>query len=145
MKKIVIFIITVVLILLVVIGVNIHSYQQDINRRAETNKVYEKFYNVEVLGSDVGSLINKIIDNNSKNNIKKDEKGKYIDDKNEKLVTLSIKFLELDEPISQEALEKQGIENFIKNFGAETFKCTKIQHYKNTKSVKSMYFEQIKK
>ena len=143
MKKIVIAIITIVFVLTVVIGINIYSYQQRLKTISKNNKTYESFYNVEVLGTDVASLINKIIDNNTKNNIKKDEKGKYIEDNNENLILLNIKFLEIDDVIPIESLEKQGVDRFIKNFGAATFKCTKIEYYENTKGVKSLYFEEI--
>jgi len=143
MKKIVIIIITIVLVLTVIIGFNIYSYQQRLKTIAKNNKTYESFYNVEVLGTDVASLINKIIDSNTKNNIKKDKNGKYVEDNNEKLILLNIKFLELDEVISIEAIEKQGVDQFIKNFGAITFKCTQIQYYPNTKGIKFMYFEEV--
>ena len=75
----------------------------------------------------------------------KDENGKYIDNGKEIAISVTIKFLELDKNISIEAIEKQGVDRFIKNFGAETFKCTEIEYYPNAKGVKSMHFEQVKK
>ena len=139
MKKIGILICTLVIVIVAVIGVNIYSYNERLNATEKNNKNYQSYYNVEVLGSDVGSLINKILDTNSKNNIQKDENGKEIS------ISVTIKFLELDKNISIEAIEKQGVDRFIKNFGAETFKCTEIEYYPNAKGVKSMHFEQVKK
>lgn len=139
MKKIGILICTLVIVIVAVIGVNIYSYNERLKATEKNNKNYQSYYNVEVLGSDVGSLINKILDTNSKNNIQKDENGKEIS------ISVTIKFLELDKNISIEAIEKQGVDRFIKNFGAETFKCTEIEYYPNAKSVKSMHFEQVKK
>lgn len=139
MKKIGILICTLVIVIVAVIGVNIYSYNERLKAAEKNNKNYQSYYNVEVLGSDVGSLINKILDTNSKNNIQKDEDGKEIS------ISVTIKFLELDKNISIEAIEKQGVDRFIKNFGAETFKCTEIEYYPNAKGVKSMHFEQVKK
>lgn len=139
MKKIGILICTLVIVIVAVIGVNIYSYNERLKATEKDNKNYQSYYNVEVLGSDVGSLINKILDTNSKNNIQKDENGKEIS------ISVTIKFLELDKNISIEAIEKQGVDRFIKNFGAETFKCTEIEYYPNAKGVKSMHFEQVKK
>ncbi len=139
MKKIGILICTLVIVIVAVIGVNIYSYNERLKAAEKNNKNYQSYYNVEVLGSDVGSLINKILDTNSKNNIQKDENGKEIS------ISVTIKFLELDKNISIEAIEKQGVDRFIKNFGAETFKCTEIEYYPNAKGVKSMHFEQVKK
>lgn len=145
MKKIGILICTLVIVIVAVIGVNIYSYNERLKAAEKNNKNYQSYYNVEVLGSDVGSLINKILDTNSKNNIQKDENGKYIDNGKEIAISVTIKFLELDKNISIEAIEKQGVDRFIKNFGAETFKCTEIEYYPNAKDVKSMHFEQVKK
>ena len=139
MKKIGILICTLVIVIVAVIGVNIYSYNERLKATEKNNKNYQSYYNVEVLGSDVGSLINKILDTNSKNNIQKDENGKEIS------ISVTIKFLELDKNISIEAIEKQGVDRFVKNFGAETFKCTEIEYYPNAKGVKSMHFEQVKK
>lgn len=139
MKKIGILICTLVIVIVAVIGVNIYSYNERLKAAEKNNKNYQSYYNVEVLGSDVGSLINKILDTNSKNNIQKDENEK------ENSISVTIKFLELDKNISIEAIEKQGVDRFIKNFGAETFKCTEIEYYPNAKGVKSMHFEQVKK
>ena len=76
MKKIGILICTLVIVIVAVIGVNIYSYNERLKATEKNNKNYQSYYNVEVLGSDVGSLINKILDTNSKNNIQKDENGK---------------------------------------------------------------------
>lgn len=92
MKKIGILICTLVIVIVAVIGVNIYSYNERLKAAEKNNKNYQSYYNVEVLGSDVGSLINKILDTNSKNNIQKDENGKYIDNGKEIAISVTIKF-----------------------------------------------------
>ena len=142
MKKIIILIISIVLVLVTIIGYNVYVYNNNNKKTMEKNKIYEQYYNIEVLGIDIASLINKVDDNNSKNNVEKDENGLFINNNNNS-ISIEVKFQELDEPISSEKIEKQGIAKFVQNFGAMTFKCTKIEHHSLTGLVKYMYFEQI--
>lgn len=143
MKKIVILIISIVIVLVTIIGYNIHIYNKTREQAIQQNKVYEQFYNVEVLGTDIASLINKIEDANKKNNVEKDEKGMYISN-NSNSINLEVKFMELEDPISFEKIEKQGINQFVQNFGAMSFKCTNIEYHQATGYIKYMYFEQTK-
>lgn len=142
MKKIIILIISIVLVVVTIISYNIYVYSNNNKKAMEKNKIYEQFYNVEVLGTDIASLINKVDDSNNKNNVEKDEKGLFINNNNNS-ISIEVNFLELDEPISSEKIEEQGITRFIQNFGAVEFKCTKIEYHKQTKYVKYMYFEQV--
>ena len=142
MKKNIFIITTIALIIVAILGYNFYQYKELKNIAEKNNKVYNSFYDQEVLGTDLATLINKAIDNNEKNNIEKDEKGNYID--NEKTsIKIDIKFLELEKVIPMESINKQDVIQFVQNFGAMKFKCTKIEYHKSTQNVKYMYFEQI--
>lgn len=142
MKKNIFIITTIALIIVAILGYNFYQYKALKNIAEKNNKVYNSFYDQEVLGTDLATLINKAIDNNEKNNIEKDEKGNYID--NEKTsIKIDIKFLELEKVIPMESINRQDVIQFVQNFGAMKFKCTKIEYHKNTQNVKYMYFEQI--
>ena len=54
-----------------------------------------------------------------------------------------IKFLELDKVITMERINNVGIEKFWSNYGALSFKCTKIEYHEKTHRVKYMYFEEV--
>lgn len=142
MKKIVIIIIAIVFIIIAIIGYKIYDNNYIIKQSNNINSYYENFYNVQVLGTDIASLINKIDDSNNKNNIEKDDDGNYIEN-NKNSIKLEIKFLELDNVITSEKVEAQGINQFVQNFGALSFKCTKIEYHNSTHQIKHMYFEQI--
>lgn len=142
MKKIVIYILLIVLTLVAIIGANVYNYNIKKNEAIRNNKQYESFYEVEILGTDLASLINKIEDINQKNNIEKDENGKYIDNK-ENSIKLEVKFLETEEIIQLEIIKKLGMIQFIKNFGTMSFKCTKIEYHQKTGKIKYMLFEQM--
>ena len=142
MKKTVILIRTIVLGLVVIISYNIYSYQRLQEQAKKENKLYEDFYNVEVLGTDIASLMNKIEDSNNRNGVEKNKKGLNLNNDTNS-INLEIKFLGLDDVINFENIEKQGINSFVKYFGAMKFKCTKIEYHQNTGNVKYMYFEQV--
>lgn len=142
MKKNVFIIIAIVVIIVAIIGYKFYNYKQQILQAEQNNKTYNSFYEQPVLGTDLATLINKAIDNNEKNAVEKDEKGIYLD--NEKnSISIEVKFLELDKVISMESINKQDVIQFVQNFGAMTFECTKIEYHERTQNVKYMYFEQI--
>lgn len=142
MKKIIILIIAIVLVAVTVISYNIYYYNKTHEEAQKINNDYESFYNVEILGTDLASLINKIDDSNAKNNVQKDENGKYIENDTNS-IKLEVKFSELNQNIKAETIQKEGINQFVQNFGAVKFKCTKIEYHEKTHKIKYMYFEQI--
>ncbi len=142
MKKNVILILTIFLVIIVVIGYGIYNRRASISKSSIENKAYESFYNQQVLGTDVISIINKAVDSNEKNSVGKDEKGNYIEN-NENSIKIDIKFKELDQIITMERINEVGMQQFWQNYGALNFKCTKIEYHKKTNNVRYLYFEQI--
>lgn len=142
MKKYVLIIITIVLIIVAIVTYKVYDYRVTQNNVSNNNKTYNSFYEKEVLGTDVATLINKAIDNNNKNSVEKSNDGYYINnDKNS--INIDIKFKDLDEPISMERIDELDSIRFVKNFGGFSFKCTKIEYHEKTGNVKYMYFEQV--
>ena len=129
-----------IIICIVVYGV----YQKNENTAqiGVDNKTYESYENKEVLGTDIISIINKATDSNKKNDIKIGEDGNYIDN-GKNSIRIEIKFLELDKVITMERINNVGIEKFWSNYGALSFKCTKIEYHEKTHRVKYMYFEEV--
>lgn len=142
MKKYVFIIISIVLVIVATIGYQFYRYKQQILQAEKNNKSYNSFYEQNVLGTDLATLINKAIDSNEKNAVKKDENGMYLNN-GKNSISIEIKFLELDKIIPMESINKQDVIQFVQNFGAMTFKCTKREYHEKTKNVKYMYFEQI--
>ena len=66
----------------------------------------------------------------------------YIDN-GKNSIRIEIKFLELDKVITMERINNVGIEKFWSNYGALSFKCTKIEYHEKTHRVKYMYFEEV--
>ena len=142
MKKIILCILAISFIIVSVVVYNIYQKNEKIAQSNADNKTYESFYNKEVLGTDIISIINKATDSNEKNEIEKDEDGNYLEN-DENSIKIDIKFTELDQVITMERINKIGIQQFWKNYGALNFKCTKIEYHQKTNKVKYMYFEEI--
>jgi type II secretory pathway component PulL len=142
MKRNIIFIVAIFLVVIAIITYSFYNIKRAEKESSQNNRAYQSFYNQEVLGTDVISIINKAIDSNEKNAVDKDEKGHYIDN-NKNSIIIEIKFKEQEQIIKMEAIEKSGEQKFLILFGATSFKCTKIEYHQNTNNVKYMYFEQI--
>lgn len=142
MKKIILFILTISLVITSILLYNIYQKNENIAKSGIDNKAYESFYNKEVLGTDIISIINKATDSNEKNVVKKDKDGNYIEN-DENSIKIEIKFKELDQVITMERINRIGIQQFWQNYGALNFKCTKIEYHSKTNRVKYMYFEEI--
>lgn len=142
MKKIIICILSVFLVIICIVGYSIYQKNENIAQIGADNKVYESYYKKEVLGTDIISLINKATDSNEKNDVEVDKDGNYIEnDKNS--IRVEIKFKKLEKVITMERINNIGIEKFWSNYGALSFKCTKIDYHEKTHKVKYMYFEEI--
>ena len=142
MKKIIICILSIFLIIICIVVYGVYQKNQNTAQIGVDNKTYESYENKEVLGSDIISIINKATDCNKKNDIKIGEDGNYIDN-GKNSIRIEIKFLELDKVITMERINNVGIEKFWSNYGALSFKCTKIEYHEKTHRVKYMYFEEI--
>lgn len=142
MKKIIICILSIFLIIICIVVYEVYQKNENTAQIGVDNKTYESYENKEVLGTDIISIINKATDSNKKNDIKIGEDGNYIDN-GKNSIRIEIKFLELDKVITMERINNVGIEKFWSNYGALSFKCTKIEYHEKTHRVKYMYFEEV--
>ena len=142
MKKNVIIIFILLMILSFIVSYGIFNYRK--NKLIEyNNKIkYEQFYNKEILGTDLLSIMNKVIDSNDKNLVDRDKKNNYINNNNNS-IKLDIKFKEIDKTISIEKIESLGMNQFLKNFRDFKFKCIKIEYHNETQNIKYLLFEEI--
>ena len=142
MKKIIICILSIFLIIICIVVYGVYQKNENTAQIGVDNKTYESYENKEVLGTDIISIINKATDSNKKNDIKIGEDGNYIDN-GKNSIRIEIKFLELHKVITMERINNVGIEKFWSNYGALSFKCTKIEYHEKTHRVKYMYFEEV--
>ena len=143
MKKILI--ILLILSIILVVGVySAYRYRTNVYQIQKQNREYEQYYNINVLGTELISIINKTIDLNTKNNITKDDKGYFVDNgENSIKINVEFKYKNDTKTISMEEIASTGAESFVKVYSTANFKCTKIEYHEKTHNVKNVTFEEV--
>lgn len=141
MKKLAIFFV-VGFIIIAIIAYMYLNYKKNYNEIQIKNATYEGYKDREIYGTDLVTVINKVVDDNKKNGVKKDDKGLYIDNGTNS-VKMDIKFTDDDSIHTIEEIYSGGTEVFLQYYNQIRFKCTKIEYHNKTRRVSYMYFEQI--
>ena len=134
MKKNLFYILIIFIIIIVIILINISDKNSQRNEIARFNMQFEQYLGQTIYGSDVLTIINKAIDSNEQNGIKRNEDNYYVED-DEFSVKVDVILLskndkdEIEEKtFPMERLEISGLSGFAENFNLTTFECTNIEH-----------------
>jgi len=136
---------TVLLIIFIIICI---TYIFLINLRAEkletqkSNMQYEYYLNKKILGTELATLISKVVDQNEKNNIQKDEKGYYINNE-ENSIKIDLQMTTIEKTYPMEEIYNNKITSFVENFNYISFKCTNIEYHIKTGKVSKLIFEEL--
>lgn len=141
MKKIIVMI-SIAIIAVVIICVNFYTYKIRYEDVLKENAEFDQYKNKEIYGIELGTLINKAVDKNSKNKVQKDDNGIYIGN-NENSIEIEIYIQDNQQTYKMESFYNAGTERFIQYYGNIKFKCSKIEYHKNTGIVKYLLFEQL--
>lgn len=141
MKKIIIFLIEIGIIVAIVSYMYV-NYRIMTNQVKQANAQYESMYEKEIYGTDLATLINKVVDDNTKNKIEKDDTGLYKDN-GKNSIRVDIHFLDDDSVHTLEEIYASKTSTFVQYYNQVKFKCTKIEYHEQTGRVRYLYFEQI--
>ncbi len=144
MKKRFIIILLFLIIILLVVVVNVNNMQAKNRQIKKYNEDYEFYNKSQLLGTELTSVINKAIDSNIKNNIKKDDDGNFKNN-NQSSIHIYVTFINNGETYTMENLEKRGLDKFNHAFGGIYFRCNKVTYHKLTGKIVSMSFESLQK
>lgn len=138
----------IILILLVVTAISVYAvytYRTQAIQAQKVNKEYKAYYNVNFLGTQLISIINKTMDYNQKNEIEKDKDNKYYIDNEKNSIKIYVQFIYKNETkiVFMEDIASSGSQSFVNRYSTAKFKCTKIDYHEKTKNVKSLTFEEI--
>lgn len=145
MKKTFVIILIFFLIIVAIISGILYNRRRSSVLSKDHNKPYETYYQQEIVGTTLISIINKAMDDNEKNGVDKPKESIYYEENETDSIKITVQFLEADKPIYMEDIAKQTSETFVSFFATANFKCTKIEYHEKTNYVKSLYFEQIQK
>ncbi|MCI8759864.1 MAG: hypothetical protein HFJ34_01855 [Clostridia bacterium] len=141
MKKLAIFFLVIIIIIVGISYVYL-NYKSNYYTAKRENEQFQSYAEQEIYGTELTSIINKAVDNNKKNEVQKDEKGKYINNDNNS-IHIEIKMLDNDKIYTMETLYGGGMDKFVQYYSDIKFKCIKIEYHKSTNRIKYMLFEQI--
>ena len=140
MKKIIAFI-TLVTITLILLAIKYYNFKDEYSKIKEINAQYESYYQKEIYGTDVATIVNRAVNDNENNNVKKDSNGFYIEN-NTNSIKVEVKITDNDTTYNMETLYNGGMPNFVKYYNNVQFECTKIEYHSETKKIKYILFEQ---
>lgn len=139
MKRIILLISTIILVAILLFSYKIIQYENNQTDVIKFNKPFLDFNRNNLYGTDITTVMNKAIDNNEKNKIKKDESGLYIPDE---IFSTKI-YIILEKEGSTYPMEnfyKVGIQKFTQYFGELNFECTKVNYHENGR-ISEMIFQ----
>ena len=139
-KKIAIFI-AIVISIIALITYNFINYKSTILKADDVNKEFLKFNGIELSAQDVISLFNKACNYNNKNNVKKDNKGYYIEN-DENSLKINLKLRLSKDLYPMEMILKNGFDNFLKYYSEAKFRCSDVKLHEGTQLVSYMLIEE---
>ena len=130
----------IIILSLVGIIINNNSINAEIQRY---NSTYEQYLGQELLGVNIATIMNKATEENKKNDVAKDEKGRYIDD-GENSIRIAVKMGEEEKIYPMESITAEnGIIFFVQHYSLIKFKCTGVYYHKKTGKVSEIIFEEV--
>ena len=141
MKNRILIILAIFILVLIIAAYAVYSYRANALEAQKINNQYKSYYNSQIIGTELLSIINKTEDINEENNIQKDQDGLYIEnDTNSIKIYISFKYEDDYRTIEMERIINNGTQNFIKVYSTASFKCTDISYHDKTNTVKSLTF-----
>lgn len=142
MKKTLTIVLTIFFIIVAILTVNIKAKQDDEKALKQFNQEYEVYLGKKVYGTEVTTIINKAIENNTTHNIQKDDKGMYIND-NKYCIKVELNMITVEKTYQMEQMYNAGLTEFVKNFNIIDFECSSIEYHKETGRVSKIVFTQL--
>lgn len=142
MKKTLLVLIIVFFIILVNISLFIHHRTVKNEQINNDNYEYEYYLNKKIYGTDVATIIDKAINTNEKNQIKKDKKNYYIENDSNS-IKIELKMKTIDKTYAMEEFYNHNMVEFVRHFNLTTFECTNIEYHKKTRRISKILFEEI--
>ena len=144
MKKKIFIILVVLMIILAIVTYWVYNYRKQMVESQEINNSYKTYENIQILGTELISIINRTIDINEKAGIEKDQDGLYIDN-GENSIKIYIEFIYDDETrtVDMEKIANGGTYSFIDVYSTASFQCTNISYHEKTNNVKSLTFTEL--
>lgn len=138
----VLMVLAIIFIIICIVCLNIIDLQSQKKQIQKENFEFEQYLNKQILGTDLATLISKVVDQNKRNDVQKDEKGYYINN-NINSIKIDLKMTTIDKTYPMEEIYNNKISNFVQNFNLIKFKCTSIEYHNSSGKVSKLLFEEL--
>lgn len=144
MKNKILLIVVICIILLAIAIYAVYQYRTSALEAQKLNQEYQSYYQVQMLGTELLSIINRTEDINETFGIQKNEDGLYIEnDTNSIKIYINFQYQEEFRTVEMERIINNGIENFRKIYSTASFQCTEITYHEKTNNVKALTFTEV--
>lgn len=141
MKNKILLIASIFMIILIISLYGIYKYRSSIYESQKINNEYKSYYNSQVIGAELVSIMNRTEDVNEKYGIKKNEEGFFIENETNSIrIYISFKYEDEYRTLEMERIINNGTQNFLKVYSTANFKCTDISYHSSSNNVKSLTF-----
>lgn len=142
MKKTIIVLFCIFIAIIISLYTYYQSAQSVLQGVKKFNYQFEQYFDKEIYGADVVTIMSKAIDNNNQYNIARNEENKFVED-NKNCLKVMIRFKDVDKTFDMESIEKAGIEGFMQNFSKSTFKIIEYKYNEESKRIGKIVIEEI--
>lgn len=141
MKKTIIFIICIIIVVITLFWTKYINFKAEKAKIKEANLEYEVYLNKQIKGRELTTAVNRAVNNNETNNIKKDDNGFY-ESNDINSVKIEIAIIDNNTTYQMETLYNGGMTTFLQYYSDISFECKKID-YNSQGKVSYLLFEQI--
>ncbi|MCL2354356.1 MAG: hypothetical protein FWC68_00395 [Oscillospiraceae bacterium] len=142
MKKSLIAIILIFIIIIALIIGLILNNVANANRIRKHNEYYENYYGTVIMGTELATLINRVMDLNRRNNIEQDENRHFINN-DINSIKIYVEMATIEATFTMESLYNVGITEFVQAFNFASFKCIGINYHEETGKISQMIFVEL--
>lgn len=142
MKQTFFMILAIIFIIICVVCTILINLKAENNQIKKENTEYEEYLNKEILGTELASLISKVIDTNERNKVSKNEKGYYIDNGTNS-IRIDLNMTTVNKTYPMEEIYNNNMTSFIQNFNLISFRCISIEYHEKTNKVSKLVFEEL--
>ena len=140
-------ILLIVIIFIIILGISIYfvyNYRTSFIESQKINNIYKSYENIQILGTELASIINQTEDTNAKRSTEKNKEGRYIENDTDSIkMYIKLQYKDDYNTYEIERILNNGIDNFIKAYGTASFKCTEINYHEKTGNVKDITFTEV--
>lgn len=142
MKKPLIIIVLAFIVVMSILGLLLVNIRNGNKRMQQINIEYEYYLNKKIYGTELATLINKAIENNKKYEVKKNEKGLYINNETSSIL-ITIEMIQTKETYHMEQIYALGTEQFVNLFNSSVFESDKVTYHEKNGRIAEILFKQV--